>query len=82
MSVSARSDCPGAMRATSIPAATASGAALLNGEVTRQAAAIGYANDFWLMMLLTVCAMPLVLLMHSGRHDTGGSASDAAAAAH
>jgi DHA2 family multidrug resistance protein len=62
--------------------ATTSGAALLNAEVSRQAAAIGYANDFWLMMLLTVCAMPLVLLMHSGRHDSGGSASDAAAAAH
>ena len=62
--------------------ATASGAAMLNAEVTRQAAAIGYANDFWLMMVLTLCAMPLVLLMHSGRHDTGSSASDAAAAAH
>ncbi len=61
--------------------ATASGAALLNAEVTRQAAAIGYANDFWLMMVLTVCAMPLVLLMHSGRH-AGGPASGAAAAAH
>ena len=48
--------------------ATAQGAALLNAEVTRQAAAIGYGNDFWLMMTLTVCAMPLVLLMHSGRH--------------
>ena len=62
--------------------ATTTGAAMLNAEVTRQAAAIGYSNDFWLMMVLTLCAMPLVLLMHSGRHDTGGSASDAAAAAH
>ena len=63
--------------------ATASGAAMLNAEVTRQAAAIGYANDFWLMMVLTLCAMPLVLLMHSGRHEgNGASASEAAAAAH
>ena len=61
----------------------ASGAAMLNAEVTRQAAAIGYANDFWLMMVLTLCAMPLVLLMHSGRHEgNGASASEAAAAAH
>ncbi|KAF1687404.1 EmrB/QacA family drug resistance transporter [Pseudoxanthomonas broegbernensis] len=48
--------------------ATATGAALLDGELLRQSAAIGYANDFWLMTVLTLCAMPLVLLMHSGRH--------------
>ncbi|WP_225539912.1 MDR family MFS transporter [Xanthomonas sp. XNM01] len=64
--------------------ATATGAAMLNNELMRQSAAIGYANDFWLMMVLTLCAMPLVLLMHSGRHATGagGSPSEAAAAAH
>ena len=62
---------------------TVQGLAALNAEVTRQAAAIGYANDFWLMMVLTLCAMPLVLLMHSGRHEgNGASASEAAAAAH
>ncbi len=62
--------------------ATASGAAMLNNELLRQSAAIGYANDFWLMMVLTLCAMPLVLLMSSGRHGGSGSASEAAAAAH
>lgn len=71
---------------TLIPAiwnpATASGAALLNNELLRQSAAIGYANDFWLMMVLTLCAMPLVLLMHSGRHAGGGDPGEAAAAAH
>jgi len=62
---------------------TASGAALLNAELSRQAAAIGYANDFWLMMVLTLCAMPLVLMMHGGRDPAGGGdPSEAAAAAH
>jgi DHA2 family multidrug resistance protein len=42
---------------------TATGAMALNAEVTRQAAAIGYANDFWLMMWMTLAAVPLILLM-------------------
>lgn len=41
----------------------AAGAALLNDEVTRQAAMIGYIDDFRLMMLLALLAAPLVLLM-------------------
>lgn len=45
--------------------ATSAGAIALNAEVTRQAAAIGYANDFWLMMWLTLAAAPLVLLLRS-----------------
>ena len=60
--------------------ATASGAAMLNNEVMRQSAALGYLNDFWLMTWLTLAAMPLVLLMRSGGHGT--SAADAAAAGH
>src|SRR5690606_32500107 len=61
--------------------ATAAGAALLDVELKRQAAAIGYANDFWLMMVLTVVAMPLVLMLGSGRHG-GGPEPGGAAAAH
>ena len=61
---------------------TASGAALLNAEVMRQSAAIGYLNDFKLMMLLTLVSMPLVLLMQSGKHPAGGAAGADAAAAH
>ena len=61
--------------------ATTSGAALLNNEVLRQSAAIGYLNDFWLMMWLTVLAMPLVMLMRGGK-ASGGSAAQAAAAGH
>jgi MFS transporter, DHA2 family, multidrug resistance protein len=41
------------------------GIALLNAEVTRQAAMIGYIDDFKLMMVLTLIATPLVLLMSS-----------------
>ena len=61
--------------------ATASGAAMLNNEVMRQSAAIGYLNDFWLMMWLTVAAMPLVMLLRGGKTG-GGSAAEAAAAGH
>lgn len=41
---------------------SATGLAALNGEVSRQAAAIAFLNDFWLMMILTVAAIPLLLL--------------------
>ncbi len=42
---------------------TARGLALLNEEVTRQAAMIGYIDDFRLMMGLTLLAAPLTLLI-------------------
>ncbi len=41
----------------------ASGLAMLNGEVTRQASAIAFLNDFWLMMVMTAVAIPLLLLL-------------------
>ena len=37
--------------------------AMLNAEVTRQAAMIAYLDDFKLMMILTAVAVPLVLLL-------------------
>lgn len=46
--------------------------ALLNGELTRQAAIIAYLNDFRLMAWLTVLAMPLLLLLR--RPDRVGGA--------
>ena len=45
------------------------GLAALNGEVSRQAAAIAFLNDFWLMMILTVAAIPLLLLFRRPRRD-------------
>jgi DHA2 family multidrug resistance protein len=39
------------------------GAAVLNGEITRQASIIGYIDDFKLMLILSIVALPLVLLI-------------------
>ncbi len=39
------------------------GLAMLNGEVTRQASGIAFLNDFWLMMVMTAAAIPLLLLL-------------------
>ncbi len=38
-------------------------AAILNGEVTRQALMIAYVDDFKLMLIITLCAAPLLLLL-------------------
>jgi len=46
---------------------SASGIALLNLEVTRQATLIGYLNDFAMMMGLALLAIPLLLLIRSPR---------------
>jgi MFS transporter, DHA2 family, multidrug resistance protein len=47
---------------------TMSGLAVLNAEVSRQAALIAYVNDFWIMMAVTLLAIPLLLLIRrSGR---------------
>ncbi|MGH8850096.1 MAG: MDR family MFS transporter [Casimicrobiaceae bacterium] len=48
-------------------ASTPQGLAMLNHLVTEQAAMIAYNNDFMLMMILTLCAVPLVMLLRSGR---------------
>lgn len=42
------------------------GAALLNSEITRQAQIIAYADDFRLMLILTIIVMPLVLFLRPG----------------
>jgi DHA2 family multidrug resistance protein len=46
-----------------LSAQSPTGLALLNMEVTRQAAMIGYLSDFHLMMWLTLLAMPMLLLL-------------------
>ncbi len=45
---------------------SASGLAGLNAMVSGQAAMIAYDNDFKLMMVLTLCAVPLVALLRRG----------------
>jgi DHA2 family multidrug resistance protein len=42
------------------------GALALNDEITRQAQIISYADDFWLMLALTLVIMPLVFLLRPG----------------
>jgi DHA2 family multidrug resistance protein len=43
--------------------ATHAGSVALNAEVTRQAAMVAYIDDFKLMAIVTVCALPLLLLV-------------------
>jgi DHA2 family multidrug resistance protein len=43
--------------------ATPEAAAALNNEITRQASMIAYVDDFWLMFILTLCVIPLLLLI-------------------
>jgi len=42
---------------------TMNGLAVLNAEVSRQAALIAYVNDFWIMMVVTLLAIPFLLLI-------------------
>ncbi len=44
-----------------------SGVAALNAEVTRQAAMIGYIDDFMLMLIVILASLPLLLLIKVGR---------------
>jgi DHA2 family multidrug resistance protein len=48
------------------------GAALLNEEITRQASAIAYIDDFKLMLILALCSLPLVLLIRPERRRIAG----------
>jgi DHA2 family multidrug resistance protein len=52
-----------AAQIASMTAGSTQGLAMLNGEVTRQASAIAFLNDFWLMMVMTVASIPLLLLL-------------------
>jgi DHA2 family multidrug resistance protein len=50
------------------------GLALLNAEVTRQAAAISYLNDFRLMAFIVLSAAPLLLLIRGKKPEKDLSA--------
>jgi DHA2 family multidrug resistance protein len=49
-----------------------SAAAMLDMEINRQAMMIAYLDDFHAMMLLTVAALPLVLLLRKPKPAAGG----------
>ena len=47
---------------------------MLNGEVTRQASLLAYLQDFRLMMWVSLCAIPLVLLLKAPKRGGGKEA--------
>ncbi|MEO8618074.1 MAG: EmrB/QacA family drug resistance transporter, partial [Sphingomicrobium sp.] len=49
-----------------------SAVAIANAEINRQAAFIAYLDDFYLMMWLTLAAIPLVLLLRPAKPPTPG----------
>jgi len=57
------------------------GIAALDAEVTRQASMVAYVNDFKLIMLLALGAIPLLLLMRDprGRPPPGAAVASAPA---
>ena len=46
-----------------------SGIAALNAEVTRQAAMVSYNDDFALMMIVVIAALPALLLIRPSRRE-------------
>jgi len=60
--------------AASYSTQTAAGLAVLNGEVTRQAAMIAYVDDFLLMLALTLAVIPLLLLIRPAKKHGAGTA--------
>jgi MFS transporter, DHA2 family, multidrug resistance protein len=55
---------------------TPSGIAALNHEVTRQAAMIGYIDDFALMLIVILASIPLLLLVRGPRRQPATAAAD------
>ena len=50
-------------------------ACALNGEVTRQATIIAYANDFKLMMIVALAAVPFVFLLRRAQRPAAPEAA-------
>jgi len=60
--------------ATPVDIASLSGLASLNAMITSQAAMIAYIDDFHLMMIMALGAMPLLLLLRRTRPQPGAAA--------
>jgi DHA2 family multidrug resistance protein len=54
--------------------ATTIGRAALNAEVTKQASVVAYANDFKLMMMVALVALPLIFLLKRAKAQAGDTA--------
>jgi MFS transporter, DHA2 family, multidrug resistance protein len=50
------------------------GRAALNAEVTKQASDVAYANDFKLMMIVALVALPLIFLLRRAKAQPGEAA--------
>jgi DHA2 family multidrug resistance protein len=61
-----------------LPPVTETALAVLDAEINRQALMIAYIDDFYLMMLLSLFAMPLLLMLRKNRMSPGASESSAA----
>jgi DHA2 family multidrug resistance protein len=55
----------------------AHGGAALNAVVTRQAEIIAYIDDFKLMMIVAICAAPLIFLLRAPKAAAGGGGAHA-----
>ena len=55
---------------------TPEGIAALNHEVTRQAAMIGYIDDFALMLIVILASLPLLLLVRVPRRQPAGAPAE------
>jgi DHA2 family multidrug resistance protein len=53
--------------------ATSAGLQGLNGEITRQAAMVGYVDVFHLMLIMTLAMMPLLLVMQRPKQAPGST---------
>jgi DHA2 family multidrug resistance protein len=47
--------------------------AILNAEISRQAAMVAYIDDFYLMMIVTLASLPLVVLLRKPKGRGGGA---------
>jgi DHA2 family multidrug resistance protein len=76
----AASIAPGNQGLIGLPAAldpsTTAGLALLNAEVTRQSFLLAYVNDFWIMMAVTLAAVPLLLVLRPPSRGPAAAAAD------
>ena len=57
--------------AAHVDTGTAKGLAALNAMITDQAMMIAYLDDFWIMMVMTLAAIPFLLLIKGAKPAAG-----------
>jgi DHA2 family multidrug resistance protein len=61
-----------AYAANHIDPTSTTGLQILDGMINRQAAMIGYVDDFWLMMVISIVVIPLLFLVCAPKHKPAG----------